>query len=257
VDAPILGRPLWYELMTTEPAAAQAFYTAVVGWTASPFDTAPFPYSTLSRDDDWPVAGVLGRPPGVDLPPFWTMHVGVPHLEDATARVAQLGGGVASPVIAVANIGRMQLMSDPQGAAFYLYEPATTDFPAEAPAEVGDAAWIELVTTDAPAAMRFYGDLFGWTPGQPVDMGVDGTYHLFRRPQATIGGMMNRIPPMGQVPPHWRIYFRVADLEASVARIRANGGHVLHGPMDVDGGARIVNAIDPQGATFSILGQRA
>jgi predicted enzyme related to lactoylglutathione lyase len=32
---------------------------------------------------------------------------------------------------------------------------------------------------------------------------------------------------------------------------------VLHGPMDVDGGARIVNAIDPQGATFSILGQRA
>ena len=34
----LLGRPLWYELMTTDMKAAEAFYKTVVGWTTAPFD---------------------------------------------------------------------------------------------------------------------------------------------------------------------------------------------------------------------------
>jgi predicted enzyme related to lactoylglutathione lyase len=39
------GRIVWYELMTTDMKAAQQFYSAIVGWTVTPFDGAPDPYA--------------------------------------------------------------------------------------------------------------------------------------------------------------------------------------------------------------------
>ena len=57
-------------------------------------------------------------------PPFWAMYVGVPKLEEAAAQIKRLGGSAHTEVIEVPNVGRMQMMMDPQGAAFYIYEPA-------------------------------------------------------------------------------------------------------------------------------------
>jgi predicted enzyme related to lactoylglutathione lyase len=257
VASPVLGRPLWYELMTTDPAAAEAFYTTVVGWTASAFAGAGQPYTMFNRAPDTPVGGLMGRPEGVDAPPFWAMYVGVPNLEEANARVKQLGGNECTPVISVPEVGRMQMMTDPQGAAFYIYEPASTDVGPEGPGNVGEVAWIELMTTDAPAALEFYRDLFGWQPSEAMDMGPMGKYHMFNRPHGMIGGMMNKLPEMAQVPPNWGFYFRVADLDAATARVKANGGQVLNGPVEVPGGDRIVNAMDPQGAAFSLYEKTA
>jgi uncharacterized protein len=251
----LLGRPLWYELMTTDMPAAEAFYRTVVGWTSTPFEGSPQPYSMFQRGGDVPVAGLMTKPADVPAPPFWAMYVGVPKLEDAAAHITRLGGSAGSPVIAVPTIGRMQMMQDPQGAAFYIYEPETTDFPPEAEAQAGDASWHELMTTDAAAAMAFYSEVFGWQAGDAMDMGPMGTYHIFNRPHGMIGGMMNKPPELAQVPPNWQIYFRVADLDAAVERIKANGGQVLNGPMEVPGGSRVVNAMDPQGAAFSLHGR--
>ena len=39
----LLGRPLWYELMTTDMKAAEAFYKTVVGWKTAPFEGAGSP----------------------------------------------------------------------------------------------------------------------------------------------------------------------------------------------------------------------
>ena len=39
------GRFVWYELMTTDPAAAQTFYTDIAGWGTAPFEGAPVPYT--------------------------------------------------------------------------------------------------------------------------------------------------------------------------------------------------------------------
>ena len=32
-----VGRFVWYELLSTDPKGAQAFYPAVAGWTTAPF----------------------------------------------------------------------------------------------------------------------------------------------------------------------------------------------------------------------------
>ncbi len=124
--------------------------------------------------------------------------------------------------------------------------------PPEAAAEIGEASWHELMTTDAEAALRFYREVFGWQPIEPHDMGPAGKYYMFNRPHGAIGGMMNKPPEMAQVPSNWQIYFRVPDINAAADRIKANGGQILNGPMEVPGGDWIVNAMDPQGAAFAL-----
>lgn len=249
----LLGRPLWYELMTSDMKGAEAFYTKVVGWSGGPFPGSPEPYTIFSRRGEIPAAGLMAKPEGIDAPPFWAMYVGVPNLEKAAAHIARLGGKESSPVIEVPTIGRMQMMTDPQGAAFYIYEPAPRgDQRPEGPAEVGEGSWHELMTTDAQKAMDFYREIFGWAPSETMDMGEMGKYHMFNRPHGMIGGMMNKPPQMADVPPNWQIYFLVPDISSAVERIKASGGQILNGPMEVPGGDWVVNAMDPQGAAFSL-----
>ena len=248
----LLGRPVWYELMTTDTAAAETFYKKVIGWTSAPFAASPNPYTVFSRTGQVGVAGLMRRPEGMNMPPFWAMYVGVPKLEDAVAHIKRLGGNELSPVIDVPTVGRLQMMKDPQAAAFYILQPAPTEERPETAAEVGEASWHELMTTDAAAAMTFYSEVFGWQPSDTMDMGPMGKYYMFNRPHGMIGGMMNKPPEMAHVPPHWMIYFRVPDIDAAADRVKVNGGKILNGPMEVPGGDRIVNAMDPQGAAFSL-----
>ncbi len=253
----LLGRPLWYELMTTDMKAAETFYRDVVGWTSAPFKGTPEPYSTFNRAGDVPVAGVMTKPAEVNAPPFWSMYVGVPKLEEAAAHIKRLGGRECSPVIDVPDVGRMQMMTDPQGAAFYIFEPARAEGRPEGAPELGEGSWHELMTTDAPAALKFYTEVFGWEPSEAMDMGPLGKYHMFNRPHGMIGGMMNKPPEMADAPPNWQIYFRVPDITSATERIKANGGRILNGPMEVPGGDWVVNAMDPQGAAFALHAKNA
>ena len=248
----VLGRPLWYELMTSDMKAAEAFYKTVVGWTTKAFDGAGQPYTMFNRGDDVSTGGVMTTPEDVKAPPFWSMYIGVPKLEEAAAHIKRLGGRAHSEVITVPDVGRMQMMADPQGAVFYIYEPASSEHPQETAADVGDASWRELMTTDWRAAMKFYEEVFGWEPSQAMEMGPMGTYQMFKRPHGDIGGMMNKPPEMAAVPPNWQIYFRVPDVHAAAERITANGGQVINGPMEVPDGDWILNALDPQGAAFGL-----
>lgn len=248
----LLGRPLWYELMTSDMKAAEAFYSTVVGWTTTPFDGAGQPYTMFNRGGDVAVGGVMTTPPDVQAPPFWAMYVGAPKLEETAAHAARLGGKAHTPVIDVPGVGRMQMMADPQGAVFYLYEPANAEHAPEGAAEPGDASWRELMTTDWPAAMAFYQALFGWQPGEAMDMGEMGTYQMFNRPHGMIGGMMNKPKEMADVPPNWLIYFSVPSVEAAAERVKAGGGQILNGPMEVPGGDWVASAMDPQGAAFGL-----
>jgi predicted enzyme related to lactoylglutathione lyase len=112
-------------------------------------------------------------------------------------------------------------------------------------------SWHELYTSDAEAALAFYTELFGWRRTESMDMGEMGKYHMFGR-GFPMGGMMKLMPQMEGVPPHWGFYFHVEDVHAGAERVKANGGKVLNGPMEVPGGDWIVNAMDPQGAGFSL-----
>lgn len=251
-DTQLLGRLLWYELLTTDLKAAESFYKDVVGWTVTAFEGSPTPYDMWTRAGGAPVGGAMTIPAGMNFPPHWVMYVGVPKLEDAAAHIERLGGSALSPVIDVPTVGRMRTMRDAQGAMFSIYEPAAPPPQPEAPAENGDVSWIELHTTDAVAAKAFYEDLFGWRETETMDMGPMGKYYMFGRHLGSLGGMMTKTPDMAGMPNSWTVYFRVPDVDAAVERVKAGGGKVLNGPMDVPGGDRILQAMDPQGAAFAL-----
>src|SRR6266542_7023092 len=86
----LLGRPLWYELMTSDMKAAETFYKTVLGWKPSPFEGARHPYTMFSRNGDVHTAGVMTKPDEVKGPPFWAMYVGVPKLEPAADQIKRL-----------------------------------------------------------------------------------------------------------------------------------------------------------------------
>jgi predicted enzyme related to lactoylglutathione lyase len=253
----ILGRHVWSELMTTDTRGAETFYANVIGWTPEPFANSPSPYIQFKRSAGSAVAGLMERPQDMKMPPFWSMYIAVPDLDEAVSNATRLGGTTLSEVIQVPTIGRLQMLKDPQGAAFYVIQPEPRENPPDRDPEIGEPSWLELMTTDAPAAIKFYQQLFGWQPSETMDMGDMGKYHMFNRGSRMIGGMMNKPPQLAQVPPHWAIYFLVPDIDAAVARITANGGRVVNGPMEVPGGDRVVTAVDPQGATFSLHAKKA
>jgi predicted enzyme related to lactoylglutathione lyase len=251
-DSALLGRLLWYELLTTDMKAAAAFYAAVVGWTASPFAAPDTAYEVFSRAGDVGVAGMMPLPAGLNAPPHWVMYVGAPNIEEAVRGIEQRGGSALSPIVEVPTVGRLRVMRDPQGGMFAIFEPSPQEGRPEAEADIGDVAWHELYTTDAAAAMAFYTGMFGWRTLDAFDMGPMGKYHMFGR-KFPLGGMMTKPPQMAQVPTHWGLYFRVADIQAGAARVTAGGGQILNGPMEVPGGDWIVQCMDPQGAAFSLM----
>ena len=245
------GRIVWYELLTTDMKAAEAFYGPVVGWTFEKFDAAPMPYDAINRSGNVSVGGVMNIPEGMNFPPHWEMYVVVSSLDDAVREIEKRGGSGLSPAMEIPDVGKFRTMKDPQGAIFAIIQPGRPESRPEAEAEIGDVAWRELYTTDAVAAMTFYGDVFGWKEMAVHDMGPMGKYHIFGR-AFQLGGMMNKPADLAQVPSNWGLYFRVADVKAAADRVTANGGKVLNGPMEVPGGSWIVNGLDPQGAAFSL-----
>jgi predicted enzyme related to lactoylglutathione lyase len=53
--------------------------------------------------------------------------------------------------------------------------------------------------------------------------------------------------------PNWGYYINVPAIDAATSRITASGGKILNGPMQVPGGQWIAQAMDPQGAAFSLV----
>jgi predicted enzyme related to lactoylglutathione lyase len=66
-----------------------------------------------------------------------------------------------------------------------------------------------------------------------------------------IGGCYNIGEGMG-APPNWLPYIRVDSADAAADRVTSNGGQVLNGPMEVPGGDRVAQCLDPQGAAFAV-----
>jgi uncharacterized protein len=247
-NADLRGRFIWHELLTTDTAAAAAFYAKVVPWRTHP---SSMPGYTIWMAGQTQVGGLMALPadaPGT--PPHWLVYVGTPSV-DATAEQGQrLGARVVKPASDIPNVGRFAVLADPQGATFAVYTPAGAAASTTPPGGAGGFSWHELATTDVAGALRFYGELFGWRKGPGHDMGAQGIYQLFEHGGAQVGGMCNVQGP--STPPSWLSYVQVADTQRAVAAAKAAGGRLLHGPMDVPGGSSIALFMDPQGGAFAV-----
>lgn len=250
------GRFVWYELLTTSPEGAIDFYSDVVGWKTQPWETGGY---TMWVGDQGPLGGVTLLPEqakAMGAPSYWQVNVQVANVDETVAKVKELGGKVYL-VEDVPKIGRIAVIADPQGAVIAVFTPAN-EMPPHDTAKPGEFSWHELYTTDHEAAFEFYRQIAGWERLGEFDMGPMGKYLLWGRGGKQLGGMMTMLKDMKtpdgrDVPPSWMCYVTTADLDAALERAKAKGARVLTEPMEVPGGQRIVNLLDPQGAAFSLV----
>jgi len=248
-DVSSRGRFVWYDLMTSDRAKAEAFYKKVAGWGTTVWD-GPSPY-TMWTVGGAPIGGVTNLPPNAPAPPHWLAYIAVPDVDATTAQAESLGATTMVKPTGIPTVGRYAVLADPQGALFSAFTPAGVAPGHEGEAAVGEFSWHELMTTDYAAAFGFYQALFGWDKINEHDMGPLGVYLIFGRNEQPLGGMFTK-PEDNPAPPNWIQYIAVDSADAAAELVAASGGTVINGPMEVPGGDRIAQCMDPQGALFAV-----
>ncbi|WP_309662382.1 VOC family protein [Sphingomonas sp.] len=257
------GAFIWYELITPDAVAAKTFYDAVVGWTIEPQPSGEMDYRMITRADGGNAGGVMrltDEMRGHGARPIWLGYVGVDDVDASVASIETAGGKALMPAFDIPDVGRIVMVTDPQGTPFYVMTPTP---PADRPASVSDVfdpvkaqhvRWNELATADQDAAVQFYTSHFGWAQEGGMDMGEMGQYLFVQQNGVGIGAIMRKPP---QLPVSlWTYYFGVDDIDRAQAAVTAGGGQILHGPMEIPGGEFSLNGLDPQGASFGLVGPR-
>lgn len=256
----LTGGFIWYELMSPDPEGSKAFYDKVVGWNISEGAAEYNGYRMIGRSDGGFAGGVMPLTAEMQqhgARPTWLGYVHVANVDQAVSSVERSGGKALVGPMDILNVGRIAMVTDPQGAAFYIMKPippandpnAQSDvFSPDAEQRIG---WNELQTSNVDSARRFYADQFGWISDDFMDMGEMGQYRFWDHNGTRLGALFN---PGNDQPPHWRFYIRVPSISKAKEAAEANGGTIHMGPHQVPTGDYIIVGSDPQGAEFALVG---
>ena len=253
IDRHAPGSFCWIELATTDQAAAKSFYTSLFGWTFNEFPMGPSGMYTIFRLQDRDAAAAYTMMPeqsAQGIPPNWLLYVAVSSADDAAARATQLGGKVLGGPFDVMDVGRMAVVQDPTGAVFAVWQAKTHQGIGISGAP-GAFCWADLSTPQVDLAKQFYSDLFGWKISA-AEKDPSGYLHIQNGEQ-----MMGGIPPAQyrnpNAPPHWLIYYYVADVDAAVTQAGKLGANIHMPPMSIENVGRMSILADPQGAIFAVF----
>jgi len=117
---PAIGEFCWNELLTSDLGAAGKFYSQLFGWKETPFH-GPVPY-TVFRLGEKGVGGMMPQQqPGT--PPLWLSYMNVADCDATAAQAQKLGAKLCMPPKDIPTIGRIAVLTDPQGAPFGIHQP--------------------------------------------------------------------------------------------------------------------------------------
>jgi len=265
----IPGVPCWVDTSQPDPEGALAFYRGLFGWEFENVmpEGAPGDYF-VGRIRGGDVAAVGSVPDGAPPIPTWNTYVWVDSADETAAKARDAGGGVAMEPFDVMDAGRMAVLTDPEGAAFFVWE-AKNHRGARIVNEHGSLNFNGLATRDPEGAKAFYGAVFGWTtlalgagsmwtlpgygdhleeasPGLREQMAAMGAPEGFIDVVAALNPIADDEP---DTPAHWSVTFAVDDADAAAATASELGGEIVAGPLDAPW-TRMAVIRDPQGATF-------
>jgi predicted enzyme related to lactoylglutathione lyase len=117
----------------------------------------------------------------------------------------------------------------------------------------GTFAWNELATNDIDAAIRFYGEILGWT-FERFDL-PDGEYWVARSGDNLVGGIGNldtAADPDCRLSA-WTAFVRVSGIDRRFAQAMELGASPVQAPHDVPNVGRVAVLRDPTGALIGWL----
>ena len=249
------GKFVWADLFTADPASAQAFYTGLLGWGATPVERATpsgtHTYIVLANGGE-PVAGIARRSPrrAGAAPGLWVGYVSVPDVAKALAAATAGGGRVLFPAKDLPRRGTQAILVDPEGAELGVLHSSSGD-PGEYAPDPGDWTWAQLFATEPAAEGRFYGSVAGWDLLPETRSGRSDAFVL-----VSGGYSRGRVGPLSPRPnarPGWLLFVRVADVKAAAAKAAELGGRVLVAPGDAPTAYWRAVVADPTGAVFGLV----
>jgi hypothetical protein len=265
MTTPPCGRFIWYELMTADPNSASAFYGAVVGWQIS---TQPDPgsggidYRHILRSDGGSAGGVLHLDEQMQrngARPGWLTYLHVADVDASVRDIQSDGGALLMPAFDL-PVGRIALVTDPQGAPFYVMAPKP---PPGEPAHASDVfdpvaaqhmRWNELSTSQPDRAKAFYAKHFSFEFRDSMPMGPGKTYDFIDHAGLRLGAVTPL--PETQLRSAWLFYIGVPSITAAERAVPAAGGRILHGPHQVPGDLWILIVSDPEGVVVGLVGPK-
>jgi predicted enzyme related to lactoylglutathione lyase len=269
-DGYIPGVPCWVDTSQPDPAAAVDFYASLFGWkfedVMPPGTEGTYLIGRLHGGD---VAAVGSTPDAAPPVATWNTYVWVDSADETAAKVREAGGRVAIEPFDVMDAGRMAVFTDPEGAAFTVWQ-AKEHKGARVVNEAGALNFNGLNTRDVEGAKSFYRSVFGWEtlrleggaemwtlPGYGDHLERDNPD--LRKLVADAGGpagfedVVASINPIADdqpdLPAHWSVTFAVDDADATAEKVTELGGKVAVPPFDAPW-VRMAVLTDPQGATF-------
>jgi len=112
----------------------------------------------------------------------------------------------------------------------------------------GHFVWRELCTTDVPAAIAFYSELFNWRiEKSPMP---DMPYWLAYAGETQVAGLS--AAPAEAPQPFWSGMVSVGDVDAAASTAKDKGATLIVPPMDIPNIGRFAMMADPQGAVVSL-----
>lgn len=245
------GEPAWIELVTDDPAAAETFYTDLLGWSVRHERLASGTYR-MCRLGDHDVAGIAdaallhrGRPDG------WVTYVAVDDVEAAAARAIDLGGELAVPPRYLPDAGSGATVVDPQGAVLGLYQ-GENRAGVQLLNTAGSLCWNELSTGDLAGSVDFYRGLFGYGT-ERRESSTGRAYSVLTLDDEPVAGVLELETEWPNVlPARWVPYLGVDAIGPAVDRLVGLGGTHAIGPVPSAHG--LIHVVrDHQGHAFDLI----
>lgn len=244
------GSPAWVDLAVPDLERAKAFYGPLFGWEFE-VGSAETGYYTQCLRNGERAAAIGSAMPGDDSPPTWTTYLAAADVNADVARVEGNGGTVLLQPMPVMDFGSMAIVADATGAVVGLWQSGThtgwtiVDEP-------GSVVWTEQVSHSLRAARTFYEAVFGYTYTEMDDVGLP--FVTFEVDGETRGGLGEITPEMAGTTPSWLTYFGVADTDAAVEHVTANGGTLEEAAQDTPYG-RLALVRGPFGERFAVMAE--
>jgi predicted enzyme related to lactoylglutathione lyase len=244
------GKFVWFEHLSDDPAKAQAFYTALCGWSTQNMPMGGASYALIDNRGQG-IGGFRSAGPGTTN--HWTGYLSVPDVDRAHAAAVAAGATSVMAPMDFGDVGRGSVLADPTGATFSLWKGSRPDAPDTDVPPQGGWAWHELTSTDVKAAVAFYEKVFGYTHDEN-DMGAMGTYYMLKDAKGIARAGAMQMPPGVPAPSHWLPYIMVADVDAATRKAHELGAQAtLVPPSDIPGIGRFSILKDAVGAPVALF----
>ncbi|MGO3326942.1 VOC family protein [Gordonia sp. (in: high G+C Gram-positive bacteria)] len=250
------GAPIWFDLASSDPDRAAAFYSELFGWDVTDSDADFGGYRSFSANGRV-VAGLMAAP---DEGPrdAWSVYFKTGDAAADVEKAQSVGGSVIMPPMPVGDLGVMAVLTDPAGAAYGLWQAGSHSGFSEHGTH-GTPYWFDEMTMDYAGSTDYYTQTLGWgleevgTGGDPDSVGPD-RYSVVTPSGATEGvaGIMSAAGMFGDGhPSFWQVYITADDVAATIAKVTELGGEVLMPGEETPWGT-LASFKDPMGAAICL-----